>query len=110
MFISLRGAKANQRSKAVVENHTALVGRLDLNRIFSPPGEGNRPNPVRGRGWGRRNGSGGVREMGASHISPIYWSQATDSFCLTIAVPVRRDDALVGVLGADINFENMLAI
>ena len=65
---------------------------------------------VKGRDWSRREWFRRVREKDESFISEIYRSQATDSFCLTIAVPVRRDGVLVGVLGADINFEDLLAI
>ncbi|MGE4559069.1 MAG: methyl-accepting chemotaxis protein [Desulfobulbus sp.] len=65
---------------------------------------------ARGKNWKNKEWFRRVRETGTSYISEIYKSEATDSFCLTISVPVYRDDSLVGVLGADINFEDLLKI
>nr|WP_321464410.1 methyl-accepting chemotaxis protein [uncultured Desulfobulbus sp.] len=64
----------------------------------------------RGKNWSQKTWFCNVRQSGMPSISEIYRSEATDSFCLTIAVPVYRDSAWVGVLGADINFEDLLAI
>lgn len=57
------------------------------------------------REWFRK-----VKETKKPYISEIYPSTATGSFCLTIAVPVYRQSAWVGVLGADISFEDLLHI
>lgn len=65
---------------------------------------------VRGKDWSRKNWFRQVRETGQTHISDIYKSEATDSFCLTISVPVYHLDSWTGVLGADINFEDLLSI
>ena len=66
---------------------------------------------ARGKNWSRKEWFRKVRETGQPHISELYKSEATDTFCLTISAPVYRDGgAWVGVLGADINFENLLAI
>ena len=35
-------------------------------------------------------------------ISPIYVSQASGEYCLTISTPIFAQDHIVGVLGADI--------
>jgi hypothetical protein len=51
-----------------------------------------------------------VKETGKPFISEIYRSAATGTFCLTIAVPVFRQSTWTGVLGADINFEDLLNI
>lgn len=63
-----------------------------------------------GKDWSRRDWFRKVRETGRPYISELYKSQATDTFCLTISVPVYRGEAWVGVLGADINFEHLLTI
>lgn len=65
---------------------------------------------ARGKSWSKKEWFRKVRETGKPYISEIYTSEATDSFCLTISVPVHRDGAWVGVLGADINFEDLLTI
>jgi methyl-accepting chemotaxis protein len=65
---------------------------------------------VCGRNWSRKDWFRKVRETGQPYISDIYKSEATDSFCLTISVPVYRDSTWTGVLGADINFEDLLSI
>lgn len=63
-----------------------------------------------GKNWSRKPWFRKVRETGRPHISELYKSEATDTFCLTISVPVYRNGAWGGVLGADINFENLLTI
>lgn len=65
---------------------------------------------AKGKNWNRKEWFRQVRETGRVYISDIYKSEATNSFCLTIAVPVYRHSAWVGVLGADINFEDLLNI
>jgi len=65
---------------------------------------------AKGKNWSRKEWFRKVKETGESYISEIYRSEATNSFCLTISVPVYRQSQWVGVLGADINFENLLNI
>jgi hypothetical protein len=65
---------------------------------------------TKGKNWSHRDWFRKVRESGSSYISEIYKSEATNSFCLTLTVPVIRHGAPVGVLGADINFEDLLSI
>lgn len=65
---------------------------------------------VKGKNWSEKEWFRNVRQSGQSYISEIYTSEATDAFCLTIAVPVYRGEAWVGVLGADIHFEDLLTI
>lgn len=64
----------------------------------------------KGRNWGNRAWFTKVMETEKSFISEIYRSEATNSFCITISVPVRRQDTVVGVLGADISFADLLNI
>ena len=63
-----------------------------------------------GRNWSQKEWFRKVRETGKAYISNIYKSEATDAFCLTISIPVYSQGAWVGVLGADISFEDLLAI
>ena len=63
-----------------------------------------------GRNWSQKEWFRQVRETGKAYISNIYKSEATDAFCLTISIPVYSQAAWVGVLGADISFEDLLAI
>jgi len=65
---------------------------------------------AKGKNWSRKDWFRQVRETGTAYISEIYQSEATDSFCLTISVPIYRDGTWAGVLGADINFEDLLDI
>lgn len=65
---------------------------------------------VKGKNWSGKTWFRKVRETGHSYISDIYKSDASQAFCLTISVPVHRDAAWVGVLGADIHFEDLLNI
>ena len=63
-----------------------------------------------GRNWSQKEWFRKVRETGKAYISDIYKSEATATFCLTISVPVYHKTEWVGVLGADISFEDLLAI
>lgn len=65
---------------------------------------------ARGKNWSGKTWFRKVRETGHSYISDIYKSEASQTFCLTISVPVYRDAVWVGVLGADIYFEDLLNI
>lgn len=65
---------------------------------------------AKGKNWSQKTWFRTVNETGKPYISDIYKSEATDSFCVTISVPVYRQEIYMGVLGADINFENLLNI
>jgi methyl-accepting chemotaxis protein len=55
-----------------------------------------------GRRWTTRPWFTAVIETQCTSISPIYLSEASGEYCLTISVPIFQQDRLVGVLGADI--------
>lgn len=63
-----------------------------------------------GRNWSSREWFRKVKETEQAFISNVYRSAATDSYCLTVSVPVFKNGRLSGVLGADVNFENLLDI
>ena len=45
---------------------------------------------------------------GKLHVSEFYSSKITGALCITMSGPVRDEsDAIVGVLGADIRFEDL---
>jgi len=49
------------------------------------------------------------KDTGMIYITDIYRSVATDNFCFTVAVPVKdASGGVIGVLGVDVNFSNML--
>jgi methyl-accepting chemotaxis protein len=55
-----------------------------------------------GKNWSSRPWFTSVRENQGTAISPIYLSEASGEYCLTISVPIHAGDQVVGVLGADI--------
>jgi len=57
---------------------------------------------VRGRNWSSRPWFTGVIRNQDTSISPIYLSEASGEYCLTISTPIFDNDRIVGVLGADI--------
>lgn len=64
---------------------------------------------AQGRHWGERPWFTGALEQGGQpFVSDIYRSTATGQFCFTISAAVRSPaGGLMGVLGADINFQTM---
>ncbi|MEJ2346217.1 MAG: methyl-accepting chemotaxis protein [Gammaproteobacteria bacterium] len=63
----------------------------------------------RGQDWSGRDWFRQVRAQGTTFVSPVYRSLATGQFCFTVAAPIRdRDDALTGVLGADVQLGAVL--
>jgi methyl-accepting chemotaxis protein len=64
-----------------------------------------------GQNWGNRPWFKGAMAQDEVYISDIYRSAATDSFCFTISNRLVDDQGRVlGVLGADVHFEQLLAL
>ena len=59
-----------------------------------------------GKRWNTRPWFTGVTQNQETFISPIYMSEASGEYCLTIATPILVADRIVGVLGADIKVFN----
>jgi methyl-accepting chemotaxis protein len=57
---------------------------------------------VRGKNWSARPWFTGVMKNQDTSISPIYMSEASGEYCLTISTPIFVGDRILGVLGADI--------
>jgi len=57
---------------------------------------------VRGRNWSSRPWYKGVAANNDTYISPIYLSEASGEYCLTISTPIFQDEHFAGVLAADI--------
>jgi len=58
--------------------------------------------PVKGKSWSARPWFTGAMRNGDTHISPIYLSEASGEYCLTISTPILREGRIQGVLAADI--------
>ncbi|NDY58269.1 methyl-accepting chemotaxis protein [Desulfovibrio sulfodismutans] len=57
---------------------------------------------VKGKNWSKRPWFTGAMQNGDTSISPIYLSEASGEYCLTISTPMLREGRIVGVLAADI--------
>ncbi len=57
---------------------------------------------VRGTNWSARPWFSGAMQNGDTSISPIYVSEASGEYCLTISTPIFAEDQIIGILGADI--------
>jgi len=57
---------------------------------------------ARGKNWSKRPWFTGAMRNGDTHISPIYLSEASGEYCLTISTPMLCEGRIVGVLAADI--------
>ncbi|EHJ47609.1 methyl-accepting chemotaxis sensory transducer [Solidesulfovibrio carbinoliphilus subsp. oakridgensis] len=57
---------------------------------------------VRGKNWSSRPWFTGAMKNQDTSISPIYLSEASGEYCLTISTPILAQGRIVGVLGADI--------
>jgi|WetSurMetagenome_2_1015567.scaffolds.fasta_scaffold00023_42 methyl-accepting chemotaxis protein len=63
-----------------------------------------------GMDWSSRPWFTGVMASGKPHITDLYRSEATDSFCFTISSLIKDERGrTIGVLGADINLSKLLA-
>ncbi|MFH1035658.1 MAG: methyl-accepting chemotaxis protein [Pseudomonadota bacterium] len=64
-----------------------------------------------GQNWSRRPWFQGAVNSGGACISDLYRSVASDNFCFTISVPLKdAAGRLLGVLGADVHFGDLLRI
>ncbi len=57
---------------------------------------------VKGKNWSTRPWFTGAMQNGDTHISPIYLSEASGEYCLTISTPLSREGRIAGVLATDI--------
>jgi hypothetical protein len=64
---------------------------------------------VLGKDWSRRPWFRGAVQESGVYISDIYRSVASESFCFTISAMLRDErGGNLGVLGADVHFEQLL--
>lgn len=64
-----------------------------------------------GENWSERSWFGEAVNRKKAYISDIYRSLASDNFCFTISTPLWSSRGiLVGVLGADVHFADILSI
>lgn len=79
------------------------IGQSGFNASYESDGVGSN--------WADRQWFKAVVQTRRPYTTRIYRSKATDSFCFTIAMPIfQAPDRMVGVLGVDINFEDLMNI
>lgn len=111
---SMERGRREQELHAVIQRHpyvelfyiTDAAGRQITSNIAADSKTGTTAYGSDGFGmnWSNRPWFRGAKESGTTYISELYRSVATDSFCCTIAVPIRDAGGnLNAVLGADIN-------
>ena len=63
-----------------------------------------------GEDWSQREWFHEAIRRKTTYISKIYRSAATNQFCITISTPIVKGSGdIVGILGADINFLNIMS-
>ena len=62
---------------------------------------------IQGKDWSKRPWFAEPARTGAVYLSGLYRSVATNDFCFTASVPVRKGGVLVGVVAADVNFRSL---
>jgi methyl-accepting chemotaxis protein len=65
---------------------------------------------VQGKDWSKRPWFMEPERTGAPYLSGLYRSAATNDFCFTASVPVRKGGAVLGVVAADINFRSLSSL
>jgi|GEM_PF-529472 len=76
---------------------------LQLTENIAPPQFRSKDSgSAKGKNWSKRPWFLGAMRNGDTHISPIYLSEASGEYCLTISTPMLREGRIVGVLAADI--------
>jgi methyl-accepting chemotaxis protein len=75
---------------------------IQITENIAPAGFAAGKASVRGRNWSARPWFTEVIKRKDTSISPIYISEASGEYCLTISAPILVGERIVGVLGADI--------
>lgn len=75
---------------------------VQVTENIAPSGARVGAGSVRGTNWSNRPWFTACMHNRDTAISPIYVSQASGEYCLTISTPIFAGERLVGVLGADI--------
>jgi len=87
---------------------TDASGRQVTSNLWA---DGREDAAVCGSDWSGRPWFRSVAQSREIAVSDIYRSSASDSFCFTLSGPVfAADGSLIGVLGADVNFADLLSI
>src|SRR5208283_4455654 len=89
---------------------TDTSGRQTINNIAPAGFQASYGSTGLGMDWSSRPWFKGAIGSKTTHITELYHSAATDSFCFTIATTIADSTGKVaGVLGADINLAKLLA-
>ncbi len=118
-LLSLRRERMEGFLRREVQRHPFLEllyvtdarGRQITGNIASPSFKGAAQENALGRDWSARPWFKGAMGDSGVYISDIYRSLASGSFCFTISAKLRgQDGQVLGVLGADVHFEQLLAL
>ena len=85
---------------------------IQVTSNIAPDGfQANYGSTGQGKDWSKRPWYLGAIEKDGIYISDVYRSVATEHFCFTVSAPLRGpNDELLGVLGADVNFSDLLNV
>ena len=104
-----RGAMERLMRKALAENaflellYATDARGVQITENIAPAGfRAAATGSMLGKNWNARPWFTGVAKNQDTSISPIYMSEASGEYCLTISTPIFVADRIVGVLGADI--------
>jgi hypothetical protein len=88
---------------------TDAKGRQCIDNIESRNGNVSHDRSCFGKDWSERPWYKEAISLNSIHSTDIYRSSATGDFCFTVAVALRdQAGTVLGVLGADVNFQNLL--
>ena len=65
---------------------------------------------IRGKDWSRRPWFTEPVKAGKPYLSGLYRSVATNEFCFTASVPLFKEDSLLGIVAADINYKSLSSL
>lgn len=111
-------AQETRMRRAIEENgffelfYITNANGIQITSNIAPAGfQANYGSSGEGKDWSQRPWYLGAIEKNGIYISDVYRSVATEHFCFTVAAPLRgADGELLGVLGADVNFSDLLNI
>ena len=116
-IVSMLPDKQEAYLKSVMPRHpylelvyiTDLEGRQIIRNIGQNGFKASYNSDGTGKDWSEREWFKSAIRDNRLYTTRLYRSKATDSFCFTVSMPICSEgDRTVGVIGVDINFENLL--
>jgi methyl-accepting chemotaxis protein len=65
---------------------------------------------IQGKDWSKRSWFTEPVRTGTIYLSGLYRSVATNDFCFTASIPLRKGVTMLGVVAADINFRSLSSL